>query len=395
MNNFEEKNRNSIDDLLNNVHNDDGDNSQTLNSQQQDVPNYFGSEYYFAKGNWSLDRDRINDGIDKNFGDLNDPALGENPNLLQIISKLSEQMEPTYGYGINPENYAMVGCGSINSNWMVITTCNGYQAWKHVNGKFHPVHTNPDFIQQTGCEGEFVWFDRCSDFIGNGNPYARGYGGLFRRKEKKHYAIGRVDNIAYKVYADGTFDLEPYQQFHNYTKVDKNNNKIEGNYFQDGVVNSDGTYTTNFLIQNNEDFDPNKFLRIRFDDRTLLQKFFYIWGNTMNNSNNGKNIKVGFNDNGGNDRYFFIDMPNGPRIYDYVISLYYNLKNNNIKYNQLDSEVYKNFHSVHKGARYAPYGYDVPQTQYDPMDERNDCQTQNKIAREYPDIIIFGVRIPY
>lgn len=184
MNNFEEKKRNSIDDLLNNVHNDDGDNSQTLNSQQHDVPNYFGSEYYFAKGNWSLDRDRINDGIDKNFGDLNDPALGENPNLLQIISKLSEQMEPTYGYGINPENYAMVGCGSIKSNWMVITTRNGYQAWKHVNGKFHPVHTNPDFIQQTGREGEFVWFDKCSDFVGNGNPYARGYGGLFRRKEK-------------------------------------------------------------------------------------------------------------------------------------------------------------------------------------------------------------------
>lgn len=115
----------------------------------------------------------------------------------------------------------------------------------------------------------------------------------------------------------------------------------------------------------------------------------------MNNSNNGKNIKVGFNDNGGNDRYFFIDMPNGPRIYDYVISLYYNLKNNNIKYYQLDSELYKDIHSVHKGARYAPYGYDVPQTQYDPMDERNNCQTQSKIAREYPDIIIFGVRIPY
>lgn len=330
MNYSDRKYRQNIDKLINKSLN------YVLNevNNTQQTPNYFGNEYRVAKGQWSMGKNLVN------------KPLGND----------------STGYNTNAEDdYGIVGCGSIHSNWMVITTRNGYQAWKNVNGKFHPVHTNPDFINQTGCEGEFVWFDKCSDFIGNGNPYAKGYGGLFRRKEKKHYAIGKVDNIAYKVYADGTFDLEPYQQFHNYTNVDKNNNTIEGNYFQEGVVNSDDTYTTNFLIQNSKDYDPNKFIRIKFDDRKLMQKFYYIWGNTMNNSNHGQNLKAGTNDNPqGGGKYYFIDMPNGPGIYDYIINLYDNLSNGNIKFTEIDRNTYRDTRSLNTNKREKPYDISGP-----------------------------------
>lgn len=339
MNYSDRKYRQNIDKLINKslnyVLNEVNNTQQNQNQQgQQQTPNYFGNEYRVAKGQWSMGKNLVN------------KPLGND----------------STGYNTNAEDdYGIVGCGSIHSNWMVITTRNGYQAWKNVNGKFHPVHTNPDFINQTGCEGEFVWFDKCSDFIGNGNPYAKGYGGLFRRKEKKHYAIGKVDNIAYKVYADGTFDLEPYQQFHNYTNVDKNNNTIEGNYFEDGVVNSDGTYTTNFLIQNSKDYDPNKFIRIKFDDRKLMQKFYYIWGNTMNNSNHGQNLKAGTNDNPqGGGKYYFIDMPNGPGIYDYIINLYDNLSNGNIKFTEIDRNTYRDTRSLNTNKREKPYDISGP-----------------------------------
>lgn len=373
MNYSDRKYRQNIDNLINNslnyVLNEVNNTQQNQNQQgQQQAPNYFGNEYRVAKGQWSMGKNLVN------------KPLGND----------------STGYNTNAEDdYGIVGCGSIHSNWMVITTRNGYQAWKNVNGKFHPVHTNPDFINQTGCEGKFVWFDKCSDFIGNGNPYAKGYGGLFRKKEKKHYAIGKVDNIAYKVYADGTFDLEPYQQFHNYTNVDKDNNTIEGNYFEDGVVNSDGTYTTNFLIQNSKDYDPNKFIRVKFDDRKLMQKFYYIWGNTMNNSNQGKNLKAGTNDNPqGGGKYYFIDMPNGPGIYDYIINLYDNLSNGNIKFTEIDRNTYRDTRSLNTNKREKPYDISVPNepAQFTRINENID-QESNEESNERPDIIVFGNRI--
>ena len=361
MNYSDRKYRQNIDNLINNslkyVLNEVNNTQQNQNQQgQQQTPNYFGNEYRVAKGQWSMGKNLVN------------KPLGND----------------STGYNTNAEDdYGIVGCGSIHSNWMVITTRNGYQAWKNVNGKFHPVHTNPDFINQTGCEGNFVWFDKCSDFIGNGNPYAKGYGGLFRRKEKKHYAIGKVDNIAYKVYADGTFDLEPYQQFHNYTNVDKDNNTIEGNYFEDGVVNSDGTYTTTFLIQNSKDYDPNKFIRVKFDDRKLMQKFYYIWGNTMNNSNQGKNLKAGTNDNPqGGGKYYFIDMPNGPGIYDYVINLYDNLSNGNINFTEIDRNTYRDTRSLNTNKREKPYDISGPNEPANFTHINEDIEEKNKKTKK-------------
>ena len=174
--------------------------------------------------------------------------------------------------------------------------------------------------------------------------------------------------------------------------VDAQGNKTTGNYYNEGMVNSDGTYTTSFIQNpnNQKEFDPNKFLRIRFDDRSLLQKFFYIWGNTMNNSNRGNNLKVGYNDNGGSDEYYFIDMPNGPGIYDYVINLYDNLENGTIKYNEIDKNPYRDTRSQTTGKRQNPYNISVPNN---PAQFTHINENINQQSNERSDIIVFGNRI--
>ena len=340
-------------------------NSQNTNNQQN-TPNYFDNEYRFTKGNWSLDKDRVNQ------------PFGQN----------DEQ-----GYNINPEDYTIVKINPAKSRWRVVTTKNGYQAWCNIKGHYHPIHYDQNLMQNTS--DNFVWFDKCSDFLGSDNPYAKGYGGIFRKKEKRHFAVGLKDNRSYKVYADGEY--EPYNDIHNYSETDAQGNKTTGNYYTEGKVNSDGTYTTSFIQDpnNQKEFDPNKFIRVRFDDRSLMQKFYYIWGNTMNNSNRGSNLKAGFNDND-QDQYFFIDMPNGPGIYDYVISLYDNLQNGTIKYNEIDKNVYRDVRSQTPGKRQNPYDFSIPNNpaQYTPIREdienNNTTEEQNK---ERPEIIVFGNRI--
>jgi hypothetical protein len=356
MNYSDRKYRQNIDNLINNslnyVLNEVNNTQQNQNQQgQQQAPNYFGNEYRFTKGTWSLDKDKVNQ------------PFGQN----------DEE-----GYNINPDDYTIVKKNPRHSGWSVVTARNGYQAWFDTKNKLHPV------ITQLG------WFDKCTDF--NGRPNDKGTGGIFKNKEKRHYAIGLKDNQAYKVYADG--DFEPYANYHNYSMVDAQGNKTTGNYYNEGMVNSDGTYTTSFIQDpnNQKEFNPNNFLRIRFDDRSLLQKFFYIWGNTMNNSNRGNNLKVGYNDNGGQDVYYFIDMPNGPGIYDYVINLYDNLENGTIKYNEIDKNTYRDTRSQTPGKRQNPYNISVPNNpaQFTHINENIDQQ-----SNERPDIIVFGNRIEY
>lgn len=330
MNYSDRKYRQNIDKLINKSLN------YVLNevNNTQQNQNYFGDEYRFTKGTWSLDKDKVNQPFGQNDED---------------------------GYNtIAHDDYTIVSGGPIHSNWYIVYTKNGYQAWKHIKGHFHPIHYDDKLIQNT--PGNFAWFDKCTNFIGSKNPYAKGYGGIFRKKEKKHYAKGTIDNVTYKIYADGTYDEQPYLDHYNYKSVDSDNNETTGNYYNEGMVNSDGTYTTSFIQDpnNQKEFNPNKFLRIRFDDRSLLQKFFYIWGNTMNNSNRGNNLKVGYNDNGGQDVYYFIDMPNGPGIYDYVINLYDNLENGTIKYNEIDKNVYRDTRSQTQGKRQNPYNISGP-----------------------------------
>lgn len=358
MNYSDRKYRQNIDNLINNslsyVLNEVNNTQQNQNQQgQQQAPNYFGNEYRFTKGTWSLDKDKVNQPFGQNDED---------------------------GYNINPDDYTVVKINPRHSGWSVITARNGYQAWRDTKNNLHPA------ITQLG------WFDKCSDF--NGRPNDKGTGGIFKNKEKRHYAIGLKDNRAYKVYADGNF--EPYANYHNYSMVDAQGNKTTGNYYNEGMINSDGTYTTSFIQNpnNQKEFDPNKFLRIRFDDRSLLQKFFYIWGNTMNNSNRGNNLKVGYNDNGGQDVYYFIDMPNGPGIYDYVINLYDNLKNGNIKYNEIDKNPYRDTRSQTPGKRQNPYNISVPNepAQFTHINE-DIVQQSNEESNERPDIIVFGNRI--
>lgn len=358
MNYSDRKYRQNIDNLINNslsyVLNEVNNTQQNQNQQgQQQAPNYFGNEYRFTKGTWSLDKDKVNQPFGQNDED---------------------------GYNINPDDYTVVKINPRHSGWSVITARNGYQAWRDTKNNLHPA------ITQLG------WFDKCSDF--NGRPNDKGTGGIFKNKEKRHYAIGLKDNRAYKVYADGNF--EPYANYHNYSMVDAQGNKTTGNYYNEGMINSDGTYTTSFIQNpnNQKEFDPNKFLRIRFDDRSLLQKFFYIWGNTMNNSNRGNNLKVGYNDNGGQDVYYFIDMPNGPGIYDYVINLYDNLKNGTIKYNEIDKNPYRDTRSQTPGKRQNPYNISVPNepANFTPINENID-QESNEQSNERPDIIVFGNRI--
>lgn len=358
MNYSDRKYRQNIDNLINNslsyVLNEVNNTQQNQNQQgQQQAPNYFGNEYRFTKGTWSLDKDKVNQPFGQNDED---------------------------GYNINPDDYTVVKINPRHSGWSVITARNGYQAWRDTKNNLHPA------ITQLG------WFDKCSDF--NGRPNDKGTGGIFKNKEKRHYAIGLKDNRAYKVYADGNF--EPYANYHNYSMVDAQGNKTTGNYYNEGMINSDGTYTTSFIQNpnNQKEFNPNKFLRIRFDDRSLLQKFFYIWGNTMNNSNRGNNLKVGYNDNGGQDVYYFIDMPNGPGIYDYVINLYDNLKNGTIKYNEIDKNPYRDTRSQTPGKRQNPYNISVPNepANFTPINENID-QESNEQSNERPDIIVFGNRI--
>ena len=371
MNYSDRKYRQNIDNLINKslsyVLNEVNNTQQNQNQQgQQQTPNYFGNEYRFTKGTWSLDKDKVNQ------------PFGQN----------DEE-----GYNINPDDYTVVKINPRHSGWSVVTARNGYQAWRDTKNKLHPA------ITQLG------WFDKCSDF--NGRPNDKGTGGIFKNKEKRHYAIGLKDNRAYKVYADGNF--EPYANYHNYSMVDAQGNKTTGNYYNEGMINSDGTYTTSFIQNpnNKKEFDPNKFLRIRFDDRTLLQKFFYIWGNTMNNSNRGNYLKVGYNDNGGQDVYYFIDMPNGPGIYDYVISLYDNLKNGTIKYNEIDKKPYRDTRSQTPGKRQNPYNISVPNEPANFTRINEDVEQQNNNSDDYlnnqyqdeqqskerPDIIVFGNRI--
>lgn len=330
----------SLNYVLNEVNNSQNNNNQNTNNQQN-TPNYFGNEYRFTKGNWSLDKDRVNQ------------PFGQN----------DEQ-----GYNINPEDYTIVKINPAKSRWRVVTTKNGYQAWCNIKGHYHPIHYDKNLMQNTS--DNFVWFDKCSDFYGSDNPYAKGYGGIFRKKEKRHFAVGLKDNRSFKVYADGEY--EAYNDIHNYSETDAQGNKTTGNYYAEGRVNSDGTYTTSFIQDpnNQKEFDPNKFIRVRFDDRSLMQKFYYIWGNTMNNSNRGSNLKAGFNDND-QDQYFFIDMPNGPGIYDYVISLYDNLQNGTIKYNEIDKNVYRDVRSQTPGKRQNPYDFSIPNNpaQYTPIRE--------------------------
>ena len=371
MNYSDRKYRQNIDNLINKslsyVLNEVNNTQQNQNQQgQQQTPNYFGNEYRFTKGTWSLDKDKVNQPFGQNDED---------------------------GYNtIAHDDYTIVSGGPIHSNWYIVYTKNGYQAWKHIKGHFHPIHYDDKLIQNT--PGNFAWFDKCTNFIGSKNPYAKGYGGIFRKKEKKHYAKGTIDNVTYKIYADGTYDEQPYLDHYNYKSVDSDNNETTGNYYNEGMVNSDGTYTTSFIQDpnNQKEFNPNNFLRIRFDDRSLLQKFFYIWGNTMNNSNRGNNLKVGYNDNGGSDEYYFIDMPNGPGIYDYVINLYDNLENGTIKYNEIDKNSYRDTRSQTPGKRQNPYNISVPNNPAQFTHINEDVEQQ---SNERPDIIVFGNRIEY
>ena len=143
----------SLNYVLNEVNNSQNNNNNQNTNNQQNIPNYFGNEYRFTKGNWSLDKDRVNQ------------PFGQN----------DEQ-----GYNINPEDYTIVKINPAKSRWRVVTTKNGYQAWHNIKGFYHPIHYDKNLMQNTS--DNFVWFDKCSDFYGSDNPYAKGFGGIFRKK---------------------------------------------------------------------------------------------------------------------------------------------------------------------------------------------------------------------
>lgn len=283
---------------------------------------YFDNEYEFSQGDWSLDNQKVNHGIN--------PMVTNN--------------EPTYGYGINAnDEYKIVKMKAAHSRWHVAIAQNGMQAWVDKKLNLHPVHK------------DLGWFDHCSDF--NGTPFAKGFG-IFTKKNKRNYAIGLKDNKPYRVYADGAYEF--YKNYHNYRQFDANGNKVKSNYFDEGRVNSDGTYTTDFITdpQNSKYFDPNRFLRIKFPGKKddLLRQFYYIWGNSQYGQSMINSMKVGYNDNGSSSPYYFIDMPNKPGIYDKVLDLYINLQKGNIKFNQNSKEMYKDIFSVHRTAQNKPYG---------------------------------------
>ena len=153
-------------------------------------------------------RTHINNIIDDSLNYvLNEVNNSQNNNNNQNNNNQSTNNQQNTQSNQNDEqnDFTIVKINPAKSRWRVVTTKNGYQAWCNIKGYYHPIHYDKNLMQNTS--DNFVWFDKCSDFLGSNNPYAKGYGGIFRKKEKRHFAVGTIGNRSFKVYADGEYEL--------------------------------------------------------------------------------------------------------------------------------------------------------------------------------------------
>jgi len=224
-----------------------------------------------------------------------------------------------YTSAIASNNFTPIKYGPMNHGWKTVTASNGMMGWVDRRGRQHPI------MKDLG------WLDSCSDFSPG----------------RSAIASGMKDGVRYYVYKDGKYEKDSARFTR--TAYDANGNKHESDDIADGIVNHDGTPTTDELVTNTRSasnpqgrWDPNKLIRYSTQDKQFFVQFVMVWAQHFGDKSQ---YRTGFNDA---DRTYFIDIENGPGVYSAVVELDQGL-GSSIKVNQIDRETW-NQRNAYNGA---------------------------------------------
>lgn len=208
------------------------------------------------------------------------------------------------------DNYTPVKYGPMNHGWKTVTAVNGMMGWVDRKGRQHPI------MKDIG------WLDSCSNF-------SPGHSAI---------ATGMKDGIRYYVYPNGRY-VKDSKRFVR-TSYDRYGNKRTTDDIASNIKNHDGTATTQEITTNVKSasnpggkWDPTKLIRYSTPNKQFFMEFVMTWAQHFGNDSQ---YRTGFNDE---DNTYFIDIQNGPGVYNSIVELDQNL-GSSIKMNQIDRETW-------------------------------------------------------
>ena len=207
-------------------------------------------------------------------------------------------------------NFTPIKYGPMNHGWKTVTAVNGMMGWVDRKGRQHPI------MRDLG------WLDSCSDFSPG----------------RSAIASGMKDGVRYYVYKNGKYEKDSRRFVR--TTYDMYGNRQESDDIADGIKNHDGTATTRELISNARSasnpqgtWDPTKLIRYSTQDKGFFMQFVMVWAQHFGDKSQ---YRTGFNDE---DSTYFIDIENGPGVYNAVVELDQGL-GSSINVNQIDRETW-------------------------------------------------------
>lgn len=265
-------------------------------------------------------REHLNDMIDKSINEVFDQEY-EMPEISDLSQFHYTNVGADNGNHTNVlanNDYTPIKYGPNYHGWRRVVAANGMMGWVKKNGEQHPIMT------------DIGWLDYCNDF----NP------------GRSAIASGMKDGVKYYVYKNGDYEKDS-KRFSGSIR-DKDGNESTYDDIENKVKNHDGTTTTH-EITTNRMYDPTKFVRYATQDKRFFMEFVMVW--TQHFKQNNK-CRAGFNDE---DETYFIDIENGPGVYDAIVELDQNL-GNSINIRQVDDNTWRYKNQRNNGAVLEVYG---------------------------------------
>lgn len=259
-----------------------------------------------------------------------------------------------YNNTLKSDDYTISQYGQFHSKWRVVKALNGLMGWQNTKGQFHPIMN------------DIGWLDNCSDFTGNANS------GTSLFNKHRNFASGVKNSVKYTVYPNGDYEKDDTTGLDYQT--DKDGNETVTDRFANGMLNHDHTYTTAYVQANdvtkNPDgrFDPNRLIRYSTTNADHFKKFCLCWGRYCDENNIPQQNISGFNEQ---TNEYFIDIHNGPGIYQEIVNLDQGLTNGSIEYKEIDRDAWN---SKYKGTEFNLYENDenYPEPVENPQTQENE-----------------------
>lgn len=277
-----------------------------------------------------------------------------------------------YKNTLKSDDYTINYYGPYHSKWRVVKAHNGLMGWQNVKGGFHPIMN------------DIGWLDSCSDFTGNANS------GTSLFNKHKNFATGVKNSVKYVVFPNGEYERD--ENAGKDIKTDKYGDQTVTDRFADHTLNHDHTYTTYYIQANditrnpNGRFDPNRLIRYSTTNPNHFKKFCLVWGRFCDENNIPQQNITGYNEH--TDEYF-VDIHNGPGIYNHIVQIDRGLTNGSIQYKEIDRDAWD---SKYQNTEYNLYeGLDeIVRLQIEDFEDNNaepepePMDTQEQENEDYP-----------